>query len=386
LYLTAQEAADELGVSVATLYAYVSRKQIRSQRVPHTRSRQYWREDIEALKRQSVVTVGDALVPQSAITLITDEGPFYRGRSAIELAESESLETVCGILWGPESVSAFDPCAFQRPPLYDNVAKGLSNATLIEKATALLPILERANPRSYDLSPAGYCRTGAEVMRWFAAMLCGEDDPSDEPIHLRIAKGLAAPKPYRDIIRRVLVIAADNELDPTTYAVRAVANTGVSAYQIVVAGLASSVGRRLSFGRSESLAAMINEIMTDPDPKAPVLRRLREGEPVYGFGSRVYPQGDPRAVALMRWIDEVAHDDPELHRLKQAIAVAEEVTGLRADFVIPLSFVSRKLGQPQVNLLRLARIAGWIAHAMEQYHSQELVRPRTIYKGVLPRA
>jgi citrate synthase len=56
------------------------------------------------------------------------------------------------------------------------------------------------------------------------------------------------------------------------------------------------------------------------------------------------------------------------------------------DFVIPLTFVGYRLGLigREGILMRVARTAGWIAHAMEQYHSQELVRPRTVYLGDLP--
>jgi citrate synthase len=56
------------------------------------------------------------------------------------------------------------------------------------------------------------------------------------------------------------------------------------------------------------------------------------------------------------------------------------------DFVIPLTFVAHKLGVPARGgtLLRLARMGGWIAHGIEQFHSQDLVRPRTVYDGLLP--
>src|SRR6266436_1178427 len=54
LYITAKEAAGALGVSIPTLYAYVSRGLIRSQRVPGSRNRRYWKVDIERLKGRRV--------------------------------------------------------------------------------------------------------------------------------------------------------------------------------------------------------------------------------------------------------------------------------------------------------------------------------------------
>jgi citrate synthase len=386
LYLTAKEAADELGVSVATLYSYVSRKQIRSQRAPQSKARLYWKDDIDSLKRAAKTPANDALVPSTTITLLTPAGPFYRGQSAVKLAETESLESVCGILWGQPAEGAFGRLDFRRSELYDRVWENLADATTAEKVSALLPILERANPRAYDLSPSGYCRTGAEMMRWFASMICGQPTPTDLPLHEVIAQGLKSPPGYSDIVRRMLVLAADHELDPSTYAVRAIANTGVSPYQIALVGFAAAGGRRLTFGRPQALSQMIHEILKNKDPTEPILRRLSEGEPVYGFGSRLYPHGDPRAAALLAVLRETFPDDSELAKLNEAISIAGDVMEAPPDFVIPLSFIGYKLGLigRESILLRLARMGGWIAHAMEQYHSQEFVRPRTTYLGVLP--
>jgi len=54
LYLSADEAASRLGISLATLYAYVSRKNLRSLKVEGSRSRRYWAADIERLSKSKV--------------------------------------------------------------------------------------------------------------------------------------------------------------------------------------------------------------------------------------------------------------------------------------------------------------------------------------------
>ncbi len=387
MFLTAPEAAEELGVSVSTLYAYVSRKQIRSQALPGSKSWLYWRDDIERLKNTSPAASRDALAPSTSITLITAEGPFYRGWSAIELAHTQNAEQVCALLWGSASVGAFGPTTFRPSPLYDKVLAGLGGASTMEKVLALLPILERSDPRAFDLAPEGFCRTGMEMMRWFAAIISDEGSPTAEPLHEMLAARLKAPEGFADIIRRVLVLGADHELDPSTYAVRAVANTGVSPYAIALAGLATARGRRLTFGRAHALSQMFREIVDGPEPEQAILGRVREGEALHGFNSRIYPAGDPRAEALLSALRLAYPDDVQLGRLDRAIEAAREATGHRPDFVIPLTFVGHRLGLvgQEGILLRLARMAGWIAHALEQYHGQELVRPRSVYVGELPR-
>src|SRR4030081_1131487 len=88
LYVSAKTAAEMLGVSVTTLYAYVSRKGIRSQAIPHERARRYWRADIERL-RESVsekIKAVNGTPPTSQVTLVMKSGGFSRGHDSIELS------------------------------------------------------------------------------------------------------------------------------------------------------------------------------------------------------------------------------------------------------------------------------------------------------------
>src|SRR5712664_2799871 len=107
-FLSAEEAAQLLGVSIDTLYAYVSRKSLRSQQIPGSRAHQYWKADIERIRTRATSRKPAADEPQqeSEITLISERGPYYRGRSAVELADSASLESVAALLWevGAEEV------------------------------------------------------------------------------------------------------------------------------------------------------------------------------------------------------------------------------------------------------------------------------------------
>jgi citrate synthase len=387
LYITAQEAAETLNISVETLYSYVSRKQIRSQRPPGSKIRLYWREDIERLKRSSAPAPPDeVLAPTSSITLITDQGHYYRGQSAIALAETATFEEVCGILWQADPKVAFGEVAFRKPALYDRILKDMAGATILERVSALLPMLERANPRAYDFSPSGFSRTGAEIMRWFAAMMAGSDEPSDAPLHEVVVKGLGAPPVYLDIVRAYLVVAADHELEATTYAVRAVANTLVSPYQITLAGLASARGRQTNFGPHSALSRMMDEILEGPSASEPNLRRLHDGEPLREFRSRPYPKGDPRAQFMLQRLAAALPGDVQLARLFEAIDVARDAMDGYPDLVLPLSFIGRRIGLvgQQGLLFRLARMAGWFAHAMEQNSTQDFIRPRAVYVGPLP--
>src|ERR1700740_3388723 len=106
LYLSAREAATELAVSPATLYAYVSRGLIRSEPGENPRSRRYRAEDVRGLKNRRAPLVesqglksADLPVMDSAVSTITEEGPIYRGVRAVTLAESATFEQCATLLW-----------------------------------------------------------------------------------------------------------------------------------------------------------------------------------------------------------------------------------------------------------------------------------------------
>ncbi len=385
MYLDAEEAAHALGVSLSTLYAYVSRKKIRSQALPGSKKRRYWKDDILSLQGAPAAEKGDALTATTDITLINEAGPFYRGRSALRLSEKATIEDVAGLLWDVDPAAAFAPRPARQTEAYHRIKQALTGATVTEQVMTLLPVLERGNSRAYDLSRTGYARTAAEIMRWLAAIIVDAPAPIDQPLHSFLGEGLGRPKPYHDLIRRMLVLAADHELDPTTYAVRAMANTGATAYQVALTGIGASTGRRLIIGRAQSLNRLLDELAQSGDPAEPIIRRLREGEAIPGFTTSIYKSGDPRATALLTAISDSLDSDREMSRLMAAIQVVSEATGQSPDFALPVMYLNRKLGLASEGLLfRMGRLAGWIAHAMEQYHSHPMVRPRALYTGILP--
>jgi|UPI00082BA392 citrate synthase len=383
LFMSAEEAADVLGVTVTTLYAYVSRKGIRSEKQPGSKSRRYWRADIEqARQRGRPADPSAGLIRSTAVTLMTPKGPFYRGVSAIELAETATIEEVAGLLWN--APTAFAEATPRLPPNHDEVLAALGGLPRIPRAIALLSLMEHANPRAHDLTPQGYARTGAEAVRCFAALVGGGSPHDHGPIHVVLARNLGLPPAYGDMIRRCLVLAADHELDPTTYAVRAAANTGVTPYGAAMAGLVAGRGRRLHMARAETVSRFVEEFLTD-DPKEAVLSRFRVGEPLPGFGRYLYADKDPRAQALIASLEQHA-PAPMMRRFRTAADIIEDLTGAAPDFIVPTVLLGKVLGLKgeELAVSTVGRMVGWIAHALEQYQDHDLFRPRASYCGPLP--
>ena len=389
LYMTAEEAASALNVSVPTLYTYVSRKNIRAHKIRGSRVSRYLRSDIEQIKSGVAPApardTAPGLTGSSALTLMTEAGSFYRGVSAIELAEVATLEDVARLLWDAGDLDPFDSPATSLPPEGETLLNACANYGALDRATMLLPALEAANPRAHDLGKHGFLRSGADVLRWFAAWTMGAPNPAALPVHRYLGAISRCGPQLEDAARRVLVLSADQALHPATYVVRATASTGATPYRCVIAGLSAVTGRRLPSVRVRTVSRFLAEIDSAADATEPVRTRVRESEEIPGFGFSPFNAPDPRAAALLSSLRTLLTDDKDFKRFVHAIDLAVDLTGQQPDFALLAAYVNRRIGaEPDANLVRLGRIVGWVAHAWEQQNELPLVRWKVNYTGTLP--
>jgi citrate synthase len=386
-YLSAKDAARMLGVSVQTLYVYVSRKGIRSKPIAGSRQRRYWKLDIDRILRgENLAQPGSTPVAtDSEITLISESGLFYRGQKATNLAEHATLETTAALLWGFPEEDIFGSTPPRVPASFPRMHRLLARESDINRAAAFLPLFEEVNPRAYDLSPLGMARTGADVLRTIAALVTGFDEPTTEPIHKFIARHLGANDLQTELIRRQLVLAADHGFQSGAVAVRALASTGVTLWRSVIAGLSVTLGCRTRLSGWGAVSRLLAEIVTSSTPTQPIIERIRAGEPVPGFDAPLYANGDPRARSLLAFCATALARDPAYQRLTEALQVAKRVQNLAPNFALACLFVDSRIGLPAGrSLFYVGRSAGWIAHAIEQFRAGEPQRVLGVYKGELP--
>lgn len=394
LYMTAGEAAAELGVSLPTLYAYVSRGLIRSEARAGSRSRLYRAEDVRALLRRREpaedpagparsLTFG-APVLESAITLISGDRLYYRGRDAVRLAGDARLETVATLIWNVDA----DPFSAPAPAVpggLGGAAGAAAGLQPLERCMMLLPVVAAADAAAYNISAGGVAATGARLLRWLAALAAG-GRPSAMPVHQYLADAWQVAEVGAGLIRAALVLCADHELNASTFTVRCVAATGATPYAAVLAGLAALSGPRHG-GMTERASALLPDLIDGPDPRSAISARLRRGEDLPGFGHPLYPGGDPRGRALLRMLDDAFPGSDDLARARQAAAAAVELAGKPPTIDFALALLARRLNLPAgaaLALFAIGRAVGWLGHAAEQYASGQFIRPRARYTGVHP--
>jgi citrate synthase len=392
MLISAREAARRLGVKPATLYAYVSRGLLRSAPLRGSRERRYHAADIERLRRlhrsgqpRAVPPKAfDAHIPllDSAICLAEDGKLYYRGVDAIELAERASLEEVARLIWDvAEDAFAVPGRSGPRGAWFRALP---ANAAPIEKAHAVLARLAAEDVGAVDLSAGAVARTGARLLRALTAAVTGER-PDASPVHRQLATAWRVNRAGADIIRRCLVLVADHELNPSTYVARCIASTQATPYAAVTGALGALSGPRHG-GATSRAEALLGELAQAGHIAAALGERLRRGEPLPAFGHQLYPDGDPRAAAILRALQKAARPARAAFVAEAAVA-AERLLGQRPNIDFALGAVSVALQLPRgaaLGMLLVGRTVGWIAHVMEQYAAGELIRPRARYVGVLP--
>jgi citrate synthase len=133
---------------------------------------------------------------------------------------------------------------------------------------------------------------------------------------------------------------------------------------------------------------MLRDAVRSGDPVAAVSERLRLGGPVPGFGHRLYPAGDPRAAALLELLAELPADRDARAVIDAVAAAVTRSSGIapNVDFAIAaLALLTGMTADAGEAIFAVARTAGWIAHALEEYGDRPArFRPSGRYAGRTP--
>jgi citrate synthase len=395
--LTSDQAASRLGVKVQTLYAYVSRGVLTSVRAPDGRASQFVADEVEALARRGRPrragrTPTFEIQIDSGLTSIADHSLRYRGRSAVDLATTATFEQVAELCW----TGALPP---EPAPWSGSTVPLPHDGDLIDRVRVAVALAAIDDPSRADLRPEAVAACGRSLIATVVDSLPIHGDGRSPRLLLspggvarrgtiagRLWARLASARPQPDLVAALnaaLVLLADHDLAASTFAVRIAASVRADPYAAVSTGLGPLSGPL--HGRASRAARVMLDAADGPGGAAVATAdALRTWGAYPGFGQRLYPNGDPRAVALLGLLRRAAGGSRAMAVVDGVVAAAQRRALIHPNVDFALAALGRVTNMPQDAgevIFAVARMAGWIAHAMEEYEEAPArFRPRASYR------
>ena len=183
-------------------------------------------------------------------------------------------------------------------------------------------------------------------------------------------------------LNAALVLLADHELAISALSARVAASAWADPYLVVLAGL-SALGGPLHGGAPGAIERLLASIRTPNDVPAVLGERLAQGAPLPGFGHAIYRGRDPRADTLIALLRET--DAQRLPILEEVLRLATRHDGPKPNVDLALAALSDAFGfvpGAAEAIFAVARSAGFVAHALEEYPYRLRFRARAAYVGL----
>lgn len=400
--ISAAEAARRLGVKKETVYAYASRGMLTSRRADRRRETSFDPGEVERLAARQRSGAGRAgrleVVVDSSLTALDPAGSLsYRGWDAMDASRSALFEQVAMWLWSGTGADIEEASAlFQAPPELLAPAKTAlascpGTAAPLDMCLVALAAAAAADPYKHNRDPHGVAqRAGRMIAVVVESLPLLGRETSDRPtIAERLWSRLTASAPTPEKVRALnaaLVLLADHELATSTLAARVAASTWADIYRVVMAGMAT-LGGPLHGGVGDRAVSLVREAVRSGTASA-LGARMRAGEQLPGFGHVVYRERDPRGDALLQILRET-WPGSEVVRAAGAVAaaVADEQPAAFPNIdlaVATLVAAGEMIDGAAEAIFATARMAGWVAHGMEEYGHALRFRTRAAYTGPEP--
>ncbi|BAQ11737.1 citrate synthase [Bacillus sp. OxB-1] len=346
---------------------------------------------------------------QSAISSIIDDTLTYVGYDIDDLANNASFEEVIYLLWHQRLPKA-DELAELKQQLADNMAvpQGVLDQFKMYPIDQVHPMsalrtavssLGLYDEKAEDMSEEANYEKAIKLQAKVATIVTAFS---------RIRKGLEpiAPKPELgyaanflymlngeepeaiaiEAFDKALVLHADHELNASTFTARVCVATLSDIYSGVTAAIGALKGP-LHGGANEQVMKMLMEIGEEEKVESYIREKLDNKEKIMGFGHRVYRKGDPRAKHLREMSKRLTalRGEEKWYNMSEkieGIVTGEKKLPPNVDFYSASVYHSLGIDHDLFTpIFAVSRFSGWIAHILEQYSNNRLIRPRAEYVG-----
>jgi len=354
------------------------------------------------------------VVTESGLSLIDgDAGQLvYRGYAIEDLARSASYEETLYLLWHgelptDEQLSAFREEMAAARELSDGVLDIVRNlAAADEEPMAALRTITSALA-AYD--PDAEADVDDETANDRKARRITAKMPTALAAFNRLREGDQPVEPRKDLSHAAnflymlndeepddvlaetfdmaLVLHADHGLNASTFSAMVTASTLSDLHSAVTSAIGTLSGS-LHGGANANVMRMLKEIDDSAmDPVDWVVDALDRGERVAGFGHRVYNVKDPRAAILGEESEALGEAAGDTKWYEMSVAIEEyiaEEKGLAPNVDFYSASTYYQMGIPidlYTPIFAVSRVGGWLAHVLEQWEDNRLIRPRAQYTG-----
>jgi citrate synthase len=333
---------------------------------------------------------------------------LYRGYDIHDLAENMSFTETVFLLWRGRLPTRAERDAFRSEivaemRLPSQVVEMLKltppNSHPMAVLRTAISMLANFDPDAEDISAEANWRKARRLLAQVATIIadlhrirCGRPLLSPDPNFGASANFLYMLRgtPPNDLERKafevLMVLQADHELNASTFTARAITST-LSDMHSALTGAIGSLKGPLHGGANQRVMEMINDIPDVATVEAYIAGMLENKKRIMGFGHRVYRTEDPRTRHLRKYSELLCTSRNEQHlyeisrRIEQAVMDAK---GIYPNVDFYSATVQHALGIPPeyfTAVFAASRSAGWIAHIIEQYNDNRLIRPTSRYIG-----
>ncbi|WP_135821501.1 citrate synthase [Halostella litorea] len=355
------------------------------------------------------------LVAESGLSHIDgDEGRLvYRGYAIEDLARQASYEEVLYLLWHGRLPDADELADFADEMTAEREVDDGVLATVRELAEqdedpmaalrTAVSMLSGYDPDDSDHEPddrEANLRKGRRITAKIPTLLAaynrirnGQEpvDPREDLDHaanfLYMLNGEEPDDVLAETFDMALVLHADHGLNASTFAAMVTSSTLADLHSAVTSAIGTLSGS-LHGGANQNVMRMLKEVDdSDKDPVKWVRDALDEGRRVPGFGHRVYNVKDPRAKILGEESEALGEAAGDTKWYEYSVAIEEfmaEEKGIAPNVDFYSASTYYQMGIPvdiYTPIFAMSRAGGWIAHVLEQFEDNRLIRPRARYVG-----
>jgi len=347
----------------------------------------------------------DVVAGKSSICYIDGhEGRLlYRGYDIAELAAHSTWEETTYLLWNgdlptvnelahfSEDMASKRPIPREVASIISTLPRNCDSMDALRVGVAALGIFDDPMYTQQEKAMSIASKIGTVVAaihrhKHDQEMLQPRDDLSFASNFLYMVTGEVPTEEDTRLMDVLLILHADHEFNASTFTARVIASTLSDIYSAITGAVGALKGP-LHGGANEKVVEMTNEIGSPAKVDSYIHAKLASKAKINGFGHRVYRTMDPRARILKNMAERFVQTETEkasLEIIERTEAILREEKNLYPNVDLYSGLALNHIGIPSylfTPVFAVGRSPGWLAHVLEQYSDNRIIRPISEYVG-----